>query len=90
MFRLDENVARETAAAREPAAGPWVEIATGGLPEKSGKYLTRCEDGYIADFYFSAQHGQFNTFDDNETTEYAYTGVTHWSEIRSPGGVDWW
>ena len=90
MFQLDENAARRAESAPEPATGPWVEIATGGLPGKSGKYMTRHEDGYITNLHFSAQHGKFNTFDGEESEKYAYDNVTHWAEIHSPGGVDWY
>lgn len=92
MFRLDERprTAQEVGAAPEPAAGPWVEIATGGLPDKSGKYMIRLEGGYIAAAHFSTQHGKFNAFDDEESGKYAFDNVAHWAEIHSPGGVDWY
>lgn len=90
MFQLDENAARRTESAQEPAAGPWVEIATGGLPDKSEKYMIRLEGGYIAAAHFSAKHGKFNVFDCEASDRNAFDTVTHWAEINSPGGADWY
>lgn len=62
----------------------WINVKD-RLPEKSGKYLI-CANLYVYAVEFSTRHKKFNAFDILDSTDKAFSDVTHWAYINLPEG----
>ena len=60
----------------------WIRVKD-RLPEKSGKYLI-CANQYVTAVDFSERHKKFNAFDILDSSNEAFSDVTHWAYINLP------